>query len=32
MKKTIWSKILKVLIAMATAIIGVLGGTNVHDS
>ncbi|WP_294593461.1 smalltalk protein [uncultured Bacteroides sp.] len=32
MKKSIWSKILKVLVAAATAIIGVLGGTNVHDS
>ncbi|MCD8182591.1 MAG: smalltalk protein [Bacteroides sp.] len=29
MKKTIWTKILKVLIAAATAIVGVLGGTNV---
>ena len=28
-KKNLWSKILKALIAAATAVLGVLGGTNV---
>ncbi|KAB5276128.1 smalltalk protein [Bacteroides stercoris] len=28
-KKNLWNKILKVLIAAATAVLGVLGGTNV---
>ena len=28
-KKNLWSKILKELIAAATAVLGVLGGTNV---